>query len=473
MKIVIDTNIIFNDWALRTEDAEAFLDFVDRTGSVIYIPRIVWEETRKNYREQLKIKHDAYVQASRQFGRTMINQPDLTKIQLDYDGEADKYLEWLQKKLKFDGNKNILPYGDFTERIANRVMAKRKPFNLQNSNEFKDTLVWETVIDIVAKNSADANDEIVLISNDANAFGASREQQKDSQERNKRAERKKGVLHPQLQEEIDSILEETKGNNFYYYESFAEFLAAHYTHIKGINEKFVREFLQSNDSGFEQVLLQELKTRRGEITAAIQSINSVSYLKVDVDNFKISSVSQVQDFYVYSFQRGEVVRASGSLLVYLNANVDYGYSSHRIFSKADIQLVVQLKFILPYLNEKPSVVQFESISIPISAGLRLPERPKSSWDIWLEQNRDFDRPVSALIGNAPYFQSFKDDVLSYRGDVNRAINWDDWIYESSFVEAKSSDFKNPSSKFIPAKGIPVPYNKSTPSKRKKKGAKKR
>ena len=171
MEIIVDTNILFNDWILRSDDSKAFLDFVARTGSIIYIPRIVWEETRKNYREEIASKHAAYVRASKQFGRSLIEQPDLKRIEINFDDEADRYMDWLRNELRFDGLSNVLPYGDFTERIANRAMAKRKPFNMQNNNEYKDTLLWETVLDVVSAQVGRGDNEIVLISNDSNAFG--------------------------------------------------------------------------------------------------------------------------------------------------------------------------------------------------------------------------------------------------------------------------------------------------------------
>jgi predicted nucleic acid-binding protein len=297
MEVIIDTNILFGDWMLRTDDAKAFLAYIERTSSSIYVPKIVWEETQKNYHDDLAAKHSAYEKASRALGRVMINQPDFKRVRLHED-DAESYLDWLRKKLRFDVLENVLPYGNFTERIAKRAMAKRKPFNYQNNNEYKDCIVWETVIDVLTGALGRSDTEVVLISNDANAFGAGKVAAGKHQERGQRQEKQVGVLHPQLQEETDELSGE-KGKKFYYYESFAEFLAAHYTPIKGIDEESVREYLNQEASGFAQLIQKELGIRTAGIVTSLQS--TFRPASISLSEFTINKLSLIQDFYVYSF----------------------------------------------------------------------------------------------------------------------------------------------------------------------------
>ena len=368
MEIIIDTNILFSDWALRTEDSRAFLDFVERTGSVIYIPEIVWEETRKNYLDEITSKHAAYVKASKQFGRIFVVQPELKRVEIDFEKEADSYLEWLQRELKFNGS-NILPYGEFTKRIAARVMAKRKPFNMENDHEYKDTLVWETVLDVVGTKVGRGDNEVVLISNDSDAFAAVKQ---NKQVRNQKAEKQEGILHHQLEEDVSTALESGKASNFYYYHSFSAFLAAHYTPIKGIDEHSVKSYLEDSESGFKYQVLHNLRLKTDDIIQAIQLVNPGCLVELNVDRVDIEAVSEIKEFYVRPFQNAEIITASGTVYIHVKAPITYTYANSRNKVPFTLKPVFEVKFNLPYLDGKPAEINLDTITVSNGAELRIP-----------------------------------------------------------------------------------------------------
>jgi predicted nucleic acid-binding protein len=475
MEVLIDTNILFGDWMLRTEDAKAFLSFIERTSSIIYIPKIVWEETQKNYRSELAVKHKAYETASKAFGRTMINQPDLKKIRLDYEDEAETYLDWLRKKLHFDGLENVLPYGEFTTRIAKRAMERRKPFNQQNNNEYKDCLVWETVLDVLSGAMGRGDDEVVLISNDSNAFGAGKATPSKQQERNQRLEKQVGVLHPQLQEETDELSGE-KDKTFYYYESFAEFLAAHYTPIKGIDEESVREYLGKEESGFMQLIQKELDIRTPIIAKTLRTDYRTTWLSLG--EFTLSKTSLIQDFYVYSFQKGERISASGRIFIYLKTTASYRYTGDSTTYHVELYPTAEIKFNLAYTDGRPSSLSFEAFALPLGPGMQLPEAPKPPFEQWIETFRDAQYNSISLTEKLQKFlyqDKLATNPLSFLNPSNYAPIPNS-LYEGDvwqIREIKKTDFDSPSSKFLPKRGERVPIPKNIPSKRKKKGAKKR
>jgi predicted nucleic acid-binding protein len=371
MNIILDTNVLFNDWTLRSADSQAFLDYVENTGSTIYVPRIVWEEIEKNQQEDLAKKHEAYETACKRLGGSMINQPDFKVVKFEHAITGEEYLEWLRKKLRFDVLENVLPYGDYTERIAKRVMTKRKPFNLQNSNEYKDTLVWETVLDVIAGKAGKKDEEVVFISNDTNAFGAGKSQQENKGERGVKGERQVGVLHPQLQEDIDAVLANHQVKRFYYYETFAEFLAAHYTPIKGINKSAVLRYLTSEESGFLQAVQGIIVERLPEMTAEVAANNmGVSVLTIDTP-FTLRKFSVLQDFYVYSSNKGEQVIASGRVFVYMRATVAYSFTNQEGSHTATLYPIVEVKLNIPYQDGKPTSIVFDETKISPSSWLRL------------------------------------------------------------------------------------------------------
>jgi predicted nucleic acid-binding protein len=467
MEVIIDTNIIFGDWMLRTEDAKAFLAYVERTSSIIYIPKIVWEETQKNYQDDLAAKHSAYEKACKALGRTLINQPDFNRVSIHED-DAEWYLDWLRKKLQFASLENILPYGDFTERIANRAMTKRKPFNQQNNNEYKDCLVWETIIDVLSGTLGRGDTEVVLISNDANAFGAGRISTGKQQERGQRLEKQTGILHPQLQEETDKLSTE-KEKTFYYYESFAEFLAAHYTPIKGIDEESVREYLSQEESGFAQLIQKELSIRMPSIITYLQSTYRPS--SISLSEFTINKLSLIQDFYVYSFQKGKKISASGRVFVYLKANANHRYAGDRKDFIVELYPTAEVKFNLSYIESNPSSLTFESFSLPLDSGMQLPEAPKSAFEQWIEAYRATQYnsiSVTEQIQKILYEQETSVfnplrhlDLSNYASNIaNPPYGGDIW----QIREVKKENFDSPSSRFLPKRAERVPVPKNIPSK---------
>jgi predicted nucleic acid-binding protein len=470
MEIIIDTNILFNDWILRSDDSKAFLDFVGRTGSVIYIPRIVWEETRKNYREEIANKHAAYVKASRQFGRSLIEQPELKKIEIDFDEEADKYMDWLRQELRFDGLSNVLPYGDFTERIAKRAMAKRKPFNMQNNNEYKDTLLWETVLDIVSSKAGRGDEEVVLISNDSNAFGAGRLQHgQGGQIKNQKGEKQKGVLDPQLEEDIQHALEEGKGSNFYYYESFADFLASHYIPIKGIDKNSVKGYLEKEESGFEYHLLQGLTAKQQQLIALIAAVNPEYIDEINVGSIGISEILSIDDFYVYPFQKGEIATASGIALVHVDTEVYFGYKNRRNKRSVVIRPIVEVKFNLPYVDGKPCDIHFEAVTIQSGIGVKLP----TEFELVETRIEKLSAQISKL--NSSYYINSPLEVAKKIIDsiYEKKESFELWTIddlESVNSAVKQPNFSRSESKYIPITAKSPAFNErnSTVKRRKRK-----
>lgn len=493
MEVLIDTNILFGDWMLRTDDAKAFLAYIERTGSIIYVPKIVWEETQKNYQQDLVEKHTAYERASRALGRTLINQPDFKRVRIHED-DGEGYLDWLRKKLRFDVLDNVLPYGDFTERIAKRAMAKRKPFNRENNHEYKDCLVWETVIDVLAGVLGRGDNEVALISNDSNAFGAGKVSAGKQQERGQRQEKQVGVLHPQLQDEVDT-LSIKNGKVFYYYESFSDFLSAHYTPIKGIDEESVRAYLGQEESGFAQLIFKELITRASAIASQLQTTYRTATLSLR--EFAIIKLSIIQSFYVYSFQRGEKISASGTVFVYLKTHADYKYAGDANTYTVDLYPLAEIKFSLAYTDGTPSLLTFENFSLPIGTGMRLPEPPKPEFEELIARLNGLNSsPTSVAQQLLDSFYTLGQEITTPLRGSEKFLTLEDFIthplqgfsfdtvvanppymgdswHIQDIREVKQKNLDSPSSKFLPKRGERTLIPKNIPSKRKKKGAKKR
>jgi predicted nucleic acid-binding protein len=393
MNIVIDTNLIHSDWKLKSEDFKAFVNFVERTNSRVYIPKIVWEETRLNYRKDIEDRHKKYEAAGKLFGGSLVDVPDLNVVILDYDEEVAKYIKWLTNNLRI-GESNILPYGDYTERIANRALYRRKPFNRVNDREYKDTLVWETVLDIVSGSIGERDDEVVLISNDGNAFEADKVQK--NSERQQKAERQAGVLHPHLQDDIEQLTSNDT-QRFYFYESLGKFLSEHFTPIKGIDKESFRQYLGLVDSGFVSAFWDGLMAQRATIIKAIDTINSVRTIDIIIEEFNIFGISEVENFYISSYRKGVEFTASGIVIVSIEVPVRYSYGMWSTNQNEAARILVEAKINIKYSGSKPFGLHIESLSIPIGNWLSLPQ-PARQVSLTARINEIYDRnPILGIV----------------------------------------------------------------------------
>lgn len=365
MNIIIDTNLVHSDWKLKSEDFKAFIDFVERTKSKIYIPKIVLEETRINYQKDIEERHKSYEKAGRLFGGSLVDVPDLTVVRLDYKAETDKYLGWLLNKLGI-GQSNILPFGEYTERIANRALYKKKPFNRVNNNEYKDALVWETVLDVIAGKLGNVDNEIVLISNDGNAFEVDRIQK--NSERNQKAERQAGMLHPHLQEDVEQVVTD-EYQKFYFYESLSKFLSAHYTPIKGVDRNAVSNYLSSASSTFGEQLWGIFIEDRELLLSPVRRYNPVYKVMADFEQLTIDSISDIDDFFIFA-KEGNKVSVSCSLAAGITMPVNYRYFVGD--ANCNLKHVLQVTFNVYFIDSKVVDLKIETVVVIPGSWLDLP-----------------------------------------------------------------------------------------------------
>jgi len=212
-----------------------------------------------------------------------------------------------------------------------------------------------------------------------------------------------------------------------------------------------------------------LYARSEEFISVIKSANPMAIIGVNIESITVRDFSLIQDFYVYPFQKGEIVTASGTVFVYLNVVVNSSYPNS--FSTRPVTLTppVEVKFNLPYIDGNPAAIHFESLSIPFSSGMILPEQvrpelPKLK-DISLYQHINLSR-FQAVIENQSIYNrvakviwDFKEPPLLELDDLK--VKWD------NFKDLKR-EISDPASKYIPKKGAPQPFKKGATAKRKKK-----
>lgn len=312
MIVILDTNVIFGAWMLRTPEAQALLDFIKKTDSTILIPKIVWAEIRKNYKEAFTEKHDAYVKASKYFSSVLIDKVDFVKIDTDLNEQVDNYLKWLHETLWPKGNSGIIEYDEQTlEKVSVRALEHRRPFNSTNQREFKDSLVWQAVLDTLEKGKYSDEEEVVLISKDIDAFGA---------------EKGNNNLHPDLKIEIDKIISKSFASNFYYHTDLKAFLNTHNTLISGITIESITSYLEGTESNFAATFSSVINNSTNYITAYIKADFPGIYfpsLEEDIHNANYSDISPGGDFFLYKYQTGKSATIFCNKRINLSAVISY------------------------------------------------------------------------------------------------------------------------------------------------------
>ncbi len=177
MKIVFDTNVIFNDWYLNKPGFEPFKMFLRLSGAKLVVPKLVIEEAKNKYREAVKSKFNSASKELKKL-RGLLPSKNLSMPNVDFQFVFSKFEENLQERLidlcaEMPGHSDV-PHDDVIKRCLNR----RKPFSFQISKDgekiserggYRDTLIWETIL----RKVADATYKTIFITGNHKDFGES------------------------------------------------------------------------------------------------------------------------------------------------------------------------------------------------------------------------------------------------------------------------------------------------------------
>lgn len=180
MKIVLDTNILRQDFLLKSRKFEMLRDYLSKTDNEIVLPHVVFEETLSLFRRTLTEKYGKLIKAMDEYKKAHLDKIEIELPKLKLEKQLKSFRKNIEKGLGLKKKYIISLNKEHLPDIVRRATKKPPPF-FENKSELRDALIWLACLDI-----ADSKDEkaVILISANVKEFSG-----------------KDGKLHPKLVDE--------------------------------------------------------------------------------------------------------------------------------------------------------------------------------------------------------------------------------------------------------------------------------
>ena len=281
MIFILDTNVIQEDYWLRSSRFRIFFDYLAKTDSKVLIPKIVFDELSANYSRTLKECSKEYSKAQKKL-RACLPNIKIEDIPLSIENieeETINYINHVRNTFKIS---QIVGYKDFyLEEVIQRAIQRRRPCN-QHGEEIRDALLWCVVKDTAKENN---DDLVVFISRNTRQFA-----------------KKDGHLHEDIEAEIQK-----DGLNIRYFQSLQEFEQHHASKIDFITKEWLEQSIN----------------RENILNSCINSIESIIGKKLNETEFNkriftgyCNYIGEATELYIYNYYVYEM--SDGSFQVFID-----------------------------------------------------------------------------------------------------------------------------------------------------------
>lgn len=361
MKIVIDTNIIRQDLLFKSSDYNIILDYLLKTDSNVLLPQIVFEEISSVYKRHLEDRLQDLTKANRILNTSIVDKSKHNEIkEIDIKNEVKEYLNYVLKKFSLK-KKDIYKYKpEYLSEIVKRATKRIKPCS-ESGQQFRDTLLWLTLIDI-AKDCD--NNQLVFISNNTKDFG----------------DNSKTKLHPRLLDDTSKA-----GVNIYFFPTIQDFIKEHASKIDYITSEWLESIFDLNKIGDQVIEILEndgissiesmLKDHEIELTGYI---NLTGYCRL-----------WVEDFYIYEMTNGVLsveLRLYGEFEVEYEfekevekevEDWDYEYSYNALKDDFDFEPVLKTKLRL----RRSTIIDTKELELSVDLSVKIKDKKLLGYDI--------------------------------------------------------------------------------------------
>lgn len=172
MKIVLDTNIIHQDYKLSGQRILKLYEASKRLGYELVIPEVVVDEVVNQYRRDLEAAHGIFVKGLSQLRKLAEQKNKFNFEASDFiDEQCGTFQTAYLQRIKELGIE-ILPYPQVAHKVMVAKDLKRiRPFK-EDSKGYRDALIWETVKENLIPSKKLFNEcQIILLSENTKDFG--------------------------------------------------------------------------------------------------------------------------------------------------------------------------------------------------------------------------------------------------------------------------------------------------------------
>lgn len=167
MIIVLDTTETHNDLYLEGSNYVLLHSFILSHPARLIVPQIVVEETITHYRNSVAAALDQEHQGYRSLSSLVRSVPARPEVTCDLSEVTEAYKAVLQRRLKFLHAEQPIYTSVPIEAIVQRALSHRKPFDEKGHNGWRDAVLWETILQVLAEGI----ERVVLITRNRGDFG--------------------------------------------------------------------------------------------------------------------------------------------------------------------------------------------------------------------------------------------------------------------------------------------------------------
>jgi hypothetical protein len=152
MHVVVDTNILFADFAFKSESFRVLSEGVRRTDLRLRIPQVVFDEAVNKYREECIKLYSAIKNSLQRYDSFCFTPLELELPSADLEEEVEQYAERLRKWCAAARGKLMLYPRETHKEVVRRELSRRRPFQ-QNGSGYRDCLIWLTILRLLRSGS--------------------------------------------------------------------------------------------------------------------------------------------------------------------------------------------------------------------------------------------------------------------------------------------------------------------------------